>query len=128
MRPNRHGATRKFRTGYPPPTSGSHARHGAPRFLRGLRPSDRGQETDADILGAVSVLAFAPAPARLTVLGEITAAGRRCWAYSRTLFAEWRRRARTRNELVMLNDRQLSDIRLSRSDALNEASKPFWRE
>ena len=128
MRPNRHGTTRKFRTGYLPPTSGSHARHGAPRFFRGLRPSESRREADADILGALSVLAFAPYPARLTVLGQITASGRRCWDYTRARIAEWRRRARSRSELRTFGNRELLDIGITRLDAEKEAMKPFWQQ
>jgi uncharacterized protein YjiS (DUF1127 family) len=40
----------------------------------------------------------------------------------------WRQRLRSRRELVMLDDRSLRDIGLTRYDALREARKPFWRE
>ncbi|MHC8336865.1 DUF1127 domain-containing protein [Pseudomonas sp. HLT2-19-2] len=36
-------------------------------------------------------------------------------------------RARTRRLLSQLNDRQLSDLCISRADRLNELDKPFWR-
>jgi uncharacterized protein YjiS (DUF1127 family) len=39
----------------------------------------------------------------------------------------WRQRARSRRELAELNEAELRDIRLSRCDAMAEASKPFWR-
>jgi len=41
---------------------------------------------------------------------------------------EWRRRSRSRRDLMTLNERELWDIRLSRSDAVQEASKPFWQD
>jgi uncharacterized protein YjiS (DUF1127 family) len=41
--------------------------------------------------------------------------------------AEWMRRARTRRELMMLTDRDLIDIGITRLDADQEASKPFWQ-
>jgi uncharacterized protein YjiS (DUF1127 family) len=41
-------------------------------------------------------------------------------------FAEWRLRARSRSELITLNDWILRDIGVSRFDAKSEASKPFW--
>jgi uncharacterized protein YjiS (DUF1127 family) len=40
--------------------------------------------------------------------------------------AEWRTRARSRNELMNLSDKTLLDIGISRYDAGLEASKPFW--
>jgi uncharacterized protein YjiS (DUF1127 family) len=42
--------------------------------------------------------------------------------------AEWRRRARSRRELMALDGRQLWDIHLTRCDAKSEAGKPFWKE
>jgi len=44
------------------------------------------------------------------------------------LVGEWRRRSETRRALLAFGERDLRDIRLSRCDAENEASKPFWRE
>jgi uncharacterized protein YjiS (DUF1127 family) len=41
---------------------------------------------------------------------------------------EWRRRARSRNDLMALGQRELLDLCLSRTDAAHEASKPFWKE
>jgi uncharacterized protein YjiS (DUF1127 family) len=43
------------------------------------------------------------------------------------LLEEWRRRARSRNELAALCDRCLRDIGATRYDAYRETSKPFWR-
>ena len=42
-------------------------------------------------------------------------------------FQEWRRRARSRQELSKLSDHMLNDIGLSREAAHCEAVKPFWR-
>jgi uncharacterized protein YjiS (DUF1127 family) len=44
----------------------------------------------------------------------------------RATIAEWRRRLRERRELLVLTDRDLSDIGITRSDAAAEASKFFW--
>jgi uncharacterized protein YjiS (DUF1127 family) len=44
----------------------------------------------------------------------------------RKLLAQLRQRARSRHELMMLDDRALSDVGLTRADASTEASKPFW--
>ena len=38
----------------------------------------------------------------------------------------WMERARQRNDLKRLDDRMLADIGISRSQAYEEASKPFW--
>ena len=40
---------------------------------------------------------------------------------------QWRRRSRERAELMRLNDRELRDFGVSRSDALAEWRKPLWR-
>jgi len=42
--------------------------------------------------------------------------------------ATWRRRSRERAELRGMSDLDLSDIGLSRVDALYESGKPVWRE
>jgi uncharacterized protein YjiS (DUF1127 family) len=39
----------------------------------------------------------------------------------------WRERARTRRQLLMLDDRLLKDMGITRLDAQSEAEKPFWR-
>lgn len=39
----------------------------------------------------------------------------------------WRQRVRTRRQLAALDDHQLSDIGVSRSDRMAELAKPFWR-
>jgi uncharacterized protein YjiS (DUF1127 family) len=38
----------------------------------------------------------------------------------------WIERHRQRNALLELNDSMLKDIGISRADAVNEGSKPFW--
>ncbi len=48
------------------------------------------------------------------------------WAVDR--IDEWQARARSRRELMSLDDRTLQDIGLGRGDAYMEYSKPFWRE
>jgi len=40
----------------------------------------------------------------------------------------WRQRLRARRELMARSDRELRDIGITRSDAHQEADKPFWRE
>jgi uncharacterized protein YjiS (DUF1127 family) len=42
-------------------------------------------------------------------------------------FEEWRRRMRSRQELMALGDDVLKDIGVGRSEAFREYSKPFWR-
>ena len=39
----------------------------------------------------------------------------------------WLMRYRTRIQLAKLDDRMLGDIGISRVDALQESSKPFWK-
>ena len=39
----------------------------------------------------------------------------------------WQRRRRERGELARLSDRELYDFGASRSDAMAELNKPFWR-
>jgi uncharacterized protein YjiS (DUF1127 family) len=43
------------------------------------------------------------------------------------LIGEWAHRIESRRELAGLCDRALRDIGVTRVDAINEASKPFWR-
>ncbi|HYB10638.1 MAG TPA: DUF1127 domain-containing protein [Alphaproteobacteria bacterium] len=40
---------------------------------------------------------------------------------------EWHRRGRSRRELFELDDHLLHDIGVTRGNAVEEASKPFWR-
>jgi uncharacterized protein YjiS (DUF1127 family) len=50
----------------------------------------------------------------------------RGWSHLKHHFGEWRRRSRSRNELMCLSDGDLQDIGMSRCAADFEASKPFW--
>ncbi len=43
------------------------------------------------------------------------------------LLRMWRQRSQQRRALAQLNDFMLKDIGISRSDASNEANKPFWK-
>ena len=50
--------------------------------------------------------------------------------YGRRLIAligTWRRRLRDRRELASMSDMSLRDLGLTRSEALYEIRKPFWR-
>lgn len=49
------------------------------------------------------------------------------WRRTIELLRAWRMRARSREELATMDERMLTDIGLTRSAALFEASKPFWR-
>lgn len=44
------------------------------------------------------------------------------------LVSFWRERALTRGSLLELNEHMLKDIGVSRSDAMREGMKPFWRD
>ena len=51
-------------------------------------------------------------------------------SYGRRLIAlieTWRRRLRERRELASMSDMSLRDLGLTRSEALYEIRKPFWR-
>lgn len=41
---------------------------------------------------------------------------------------DWRRRVRSRAELLRFTDRQLRDIGVTRADVQREHAKPFWRD
>jgi len=59
----------------------------------------------------------------MTTMLNTTALG---WNKFKLDFAEWRRRSRSRDELMGLSERYLNDIGLTRCDAQHEAAKPFW--
>lgn len=42
-------------------------------------------------------------------------------------FDLWVQRANHRRQLMVLDERLLSDIGLTRADAIREAKKPFWK-
>jgi uncharacterized protein YjiS (DUF1127 family) len=48
-------------------------------------------------------------------------------ARSAAIVRSWRDRARQRDQLQRLTDRDLRDIGISRLDAVAESRKPFWR-
>ena len=58
---------------------------------------------------------------------EQAAASHRLLSDFTALLRKWQERARGRRDLAALSDRSLRDIGLSRSDALREIRKPFWR-
>ena len=43
------------------------------------------------------------------------------------IFATWRQRTRTRQELARLDSRSIRDLGLSPGDVQFEINKPFWR-
>ena len=49
------------------------------------------------------------------------------WIEFRALLIEWHERARSRRDLRLLADQEVWDMGLSRTDAYNEANKPFWK-
>lgn len=59
-------------------------------------------------------------------LGRVAETATRCLASVVTYVVEWRRRRRSRHELMMLTDLQLWDIGIKRDAAKIEAGKPFW--
>lgn len=61
-------------------------------------------------------------------LSVVLASTLKTMARTAELVAEWQARARSRRELMALDDRSLQDIGISRGDAYMEYSKPFWRD
>ena len=52
---------------------------------------------------------------------------RRVMAACARVIALWAARARQRRILATFDDRLLSDIGITRTDAMRECEKPFWR-
>jgi len=52
----------------------------------------------------------------------------RYWNESQKLFTVWWQRIRSRYDLECLDERDLADMGLTRSDVFNEVQKPFWQE
>jgi uncharacterized protein YjiS (DUF1127 family) len=50
------------------------------------------------------------------------------WSQVKQYLIEWRRRVRSRYDLMTLSERDLSDMRMTRMEAFNESTKPFWQE
>ena len=48
-------------------------------------------------------------------------------AHLRRILREWQHRAHSRREIVVLDDRTIGDLGISRSQIEFEAQKPFWR-
>lgn len=48
-------------------------------------------------------------------------------SHFKEMIAAWRRRRRENQELLLLDERDLRDIRLSRSEALAMARRSLWR-
>jgi uncharacterized protein YjiS (DUF1127 family) len=49
------------------------------------------------------------------------------WSKLAALVAAWRQRAQFRYDVERLSERDLTDMRLTRLDAVNETEKPFWQ-
>jgi uncharacterized protein YjiS (DUF1127 family) len=67
-------------------------------------------------------------PTGLASIKRLATAAWRCGGLFWARIDEWRRRARSRHDLMRLGDRELWDVRLTRADADGEASKPFWKK
>jgi uncharacterized protein YjiS (DUF1127 family) len=50
------------------------------------------------------------------------------WSKLAALVVAWRQRAQFRYDVERLSERDLTDMRLTRLDAVNEMEKPFWQE
>lgn len=70
----------------------------------------------------------------MSTLHDRRSAGRRrhrlrlFWLCLRTLFAEWRRRARSRAALAQLGPHLLRDVGITPAERLVECRKRFWQE
>jgi uncharacterized protein YjiS (DUF1127 family) len=49
------------------------------------------------------------------------------WSKLAALVAAWRQRAQFRCDVERLSERDLTDMRLTRLDAVKETEKPFWQ-
>jgi uncharacterized protein YjiS (DUF1127 family) len=49
------------------------------------------------------------------------------WSKLAALVAAWQQRAQFRYDVERLSERDLTDMRLTRLDAVNETEKPFWQ-
>jgi len=70
-------------------------------------------------------ISFKSAPS-VALAPSISSSGR--LAQLRELFGLWIQRARERAELAQCDERDLKDMGVSRSAALAEIRKPFWKE
>jgi uncharacterized protein YjiS (DUF1127 family) len=93
-------------TGVPPVTGGS----AEPAYIDGRNEACRAMERTMIALG-VGLTHWRRLPH---------------WSTATALFAEWRRRVRSRHELDRLSERDLADMGLTPLDAANEMQKPFW--
>jgi uncharacterized protein YjiS (DUF1127 family) len=62
----------------------------------------------------------------MTSFGIIVDRVRACWRNLQTVFTEWQHRIWSRHDLERLNERDLADMGLTRTDAFDEIQKPFW--
>jgi uncharacterized protein YjiS (DUF1127 family) len=72
--------------------------------------------------------ARAPRRVKVTPFARSAVQARRFWVAVSAYIGEWRCRARSRRELLMLDDRELSDAGITRMEAIAEGTKPFWRK
>jgi uncharacterized protein YjiS (DUF1127 family) len=49
------------------------------------------------------------------------------WSELKRLLVEWHQRAHSRHELMMLSDRELSDVGLAPTDVHNELRNSVWQ-
>jgi len=48
------------------------------------------------------------------------------WSNLQAVFTDWWHRVRSRHELERLDERDLADMGMTRTDVFNEIQKPFW--
>lgn len=95
----------------------------------GLRTGTASRDVDVHDMGARAAnRVCAPLLVTFTATPLIGGIRRRCWGAAKTSVIEWFQRARTRSELMTLDDLQLWDVGVLRSTAEFEVEKPLWRE
>jgi uncharacterized protein YjiS (DUF1127 family) len=69
-----------------------------------------------------------PSPANPLFFDRTVTIARQYWKQTKNCLREWRLRIGSRRELMALSVRELSDVHLTRADAVREARKPFWKK
>jgi uncharacterized protein YjiS (DUF1127 family) len=98
----------------------------------GLSHVDSGRSPQCTLENRMLYASLGISPARdvgCLPTGSANRRGMRAPAFRRAwhLLSLWRQRVRQRRALAMLDEHDLQDISLTRSDAEWEARKPFWR-
>ena len=92
-----------------------------------VRLTNRLAEPESDLVAAQLVLACAPQPLAITLFNRLAATcAKRCNG-AKVVMVEWWQLYRSRRELLTLGAIELADLGLTRTDAIIEARRPFWK-